>query len=323
MISSHELARLCGVSQGTVDRALHNRGRISPATRARILAMAAQHGHLPHPAAQELMGHTTSGRVVALLADDYLRSPFFLDLLAETASALRQAGMALSIALAGRGAADLAACATETVARRPRALLLVLPPEELDLPATLVAAQPVLSFLLPCRIPGVHNLLPDEAAMGRAATEHLLSLGHRRILHAHPRRRHWAIDARAAGYAAAMAAAGLPPVIVPIDDPADAAAAVRAQRATALFAHNDPLALGAIRHLQAQGLRVPEDCAVIGVDASPIIAAIDPSLTSVAYPFAGLAAQVVPILLGHAPPALPAPALQRGATTGPAPAARS
>ena len=317
MISSHELARLCGVSQGTVDRALHNRGRISAATRARILAMAAQHGHLPNPTAQELMGHTSSDRVVALLADWHLRTPFFLDLLAETAAALRQADLALSIALAGRSTAELAACATETVARRARALILVLPPADLDLPAPLVAAQPVLSFLLPCGIPGVHNLLPDEAAIGRTATEHLLALGHRRILHVHGRHRHWAVEARAAGYSAAMTAAGLPPVIVPVDDPAEAAEAVCAHGATGLFTHNDPQALGAIRHLQARGLRVPQDCSVIGVDASPIIATIDPSLTSVRYPFAGLAAQVVPTLLGQVPPDLPAPTLQRGTTTAP------
>lgn len=319
MISSQELARLCGVSQGTVDRALHNRGRISEATRARILAMAAQHGHFPNPAARELMGHTTSSQVIALLADGHLRVPFFLDLLAETAENLRRENLALGIALAGPGATHLATCATETAARRPRAMILILPPEDLELPAPLVAAQPVLSFLLPCRIPGVHNLLPNEAAIGRAATEHLLALGHRKILHVHDRRRHWAIDARAAGYVAAMTAAGLPPMILPVDDAAQAAAAVREQRATGLFTHNDPLALAALRHLQALGLRVPEDCSVIGVDGSPIITAIEPSLTSVHYPFAGLAAQVVPTILGRTAPKLPAPSLRLGTTTGPCP----
>jgi LacI family transcriptional regulator, repressor for deo operon, udp, cdd, tsx, nupC, and nupG len=316
MISSHELARLCGVSQGTVDRALHNRGRISPATRARILSMAAQHGHLPNPVAHELMGHTTSNRVVALLADNHLRTPFFLDLLAETAGALRREGMALNIALAGEGVADLVACASEAAARRARALLLILPPEDLELPATLVAAQPVVSFLLPCLVAGVRNLLPDEHAIGRAATEHLLALGHRRIIHVHAQHKpHWAMSERAAGYVAAMTAVGLTPVVVPVRDPGEAAEAVRSHRATALFSHNDPLALGTIRKLQSRGFRVPADCSVIGVDGSPIIAAIDASLTSIRYPFAGLATQLVASLLDLPLPALPPPLLHRGATT--------
>ena len=55
MISSLELARICGVSQGTVDRALHSRGRISDQTRRRILEAARKHGYTPNPAARELV----------------------------------------------------------------------------------------------------------------------------------------------------------------------------------------------------------------------------------------------------------------------------
>ena len=49
MISSLELARICKVSQGTVDRALHDRPGVSLATKARILAAARRHGYRPHP----------------------------------------------------------------------------------------------------------------------------------------------------------------------------------------------------------------------------------------------------------------------------------
>jgi len=55
MISSLELAELCGVSQGTVDRALHGRGGIAESTRAKILEAARLHGYAPNPAARELM----------------------------------------------------------------------------------------------------------------------------------------------------------------------------------------------------------------------------------------------------------------------------
>lgn len=69
MISSLQLAKLCGVSQGTVDRALHNRGRVSEQTRARILEAARAQGYVPNPAARELM--TGRSTLVAAIAPSF------------------------------------------------------------------------------------------------------------------------------------------------------------------------------------------------------------------------------------------------------------
>ena len=55
MISSTELAELCGVSRGTVDRALHGRGRVSEETKKRILAKAKEYGYVPNPVMHEIM----------------------------------------------------------------------------------------------------------------------------------------------------------------------------------------------------------------------------------------------------------------------------
>ena len=46
-ITTTQLARICGVSQGTVDRALHNRGEINPKTRERILSVAKEYNYIP------------------------------------------------------------------------------------------------------------------------------------------------------------------------------------------------------------------------------------------------------------------------------------
>ena len=46
-ITTTQLARICGVLQGTVDRALHNRGEINPETKAKILAVAKEYGYAP------------------------------------------------------------------------------------------------------------------------------------------------------------------------------------------------------------------------------------------------------------------------------------
>ena len=46
-ITTTQLARICGVSQGTVDRALHNRGDINPKTCERILEVAREYDYIP------------------------------------------------------------------------------------------------------------------------------------------------------------------------------------------------------------------------------------------------------------------------------------
>jgi LacI family transcriptional regulator len=65
---------------------------------------------------------------------------------------------------------------------------------------------------------------------------------------------------------------------------------------TALFAYNDMSAIGAIRALQEQGLRVPQDVSVIGFDDIPGAAFYTPSLTTVQQPLhrmGDVAAQVL------------------------------
>jgi DNA-binding LacI/PurR family transcriptional regulator len=89
MISSLELAKICGVSQGTVDRALHNRPGISAATKRRVLAAARQHGYQPNPVAGELLRGRS--RVVGAIVPA-LGGLFFMDLMQAVNCALAAAG---------------------------------------------------------------------------------------------------------------------------------------------------------------------------------------------------------------------------------------
>ncbi len=49
-VTTTQIAKMCGVSQGTVDRALHNRGGIDPKTKEKILKVAREYEYLPHAA---------------------------------------------------------------------------------------------------------------------------------------------------------------------------------------------------------------------------------------------------------------------------------
>ncbi|UOR03446.1 LacI family transcriptional regulator [Leucobacter allii] len=101
-------------------------------------------------------------------------------------------------------------------------------------------------------------------------------------------------SAREAGYLAELAARGLGASLVRAEQTTEAAGAAAAdamlaelasapgaEAPTAVFAVNDPLAVGAIGALRGQGLEVPRDVSVVGYDDSPIASYRLVSLTSV------------------------------------------
>jgi LacI family transcriptional regulator len=71
----------------------------------------------------------------------------------------------------------------------------------------------------------------------------------------------------------------------------------RQQALTALFCHNDCLALGAYRALAERGLRIPDDVSVIGYDDLPMCAYTAPPLSSVRQPTEGIGALITELLI--------------------------
>ncbi|MBT2905603.1 substrate-binding domain-containing protein, partial [Streptomyces sp. McG8] len=141
---------------------------------------------------------------------------------------------------------------------------------------------------------------------GLAATQHLLSLGHRRIgLIAGPPRL-LCSRARLDGYRAALEGAGVTPdeeLVVPGDFRPEAGyAGCRAlldlpEPPTAVFAASDQMALGAVEALRGRGLRVPQDMSVVGFDDLPEVRWSAPPLTTVRQPLADMGALAVRTVL--------------------------
>jgi len=294
MISSLELARLCGVSQGTVDRALHGRAGISPGTRERILSLAQQHGYRPNPAARELI--TGQSQTVGAIVPS-VNNVFFMDLFNELGRRLKERNLRLQLTPV-ESREDFLAALDEFAARRHRMALVIPPEEEISIPRSISEYLPVVSMVSPCKGRGVHFLAPDEQETGRAAVKYLHRRGHRRILHLTYVRQSYAIKARARGYREQAREMELQPQIIEGVDRESLARALKAGRPTALFCHNDWLALTALLLLSEQGIRVPEDISVLGVDNSPTLIAINPRLTTLAYPMESLGQATLDLLDG-------------------------
>ncbi len=299
MISSLELARICGVSQGTVDRALHGRGEISAATKERILKAAQKYGYRPNPLVRELLSgkSTTVGALVPSI-----NSIFFLDLLSAIKTELRQGGATAAensyrlLISPVANAQEFLEALEDFAARRCTAVLAVPPEESLKIPATLTREMKLISLVSPCKGSNVWFLTPDETQTGADAVEYLYGRGHRSILHLTYARRAHGVIAREKGYKLAMQQRGLKPIVLARPDDALLLAALRTHHATALFCHNDWLAVSTLRALEKNGIAVPREVSVLGVDASPTFRALHADITTLEYPFKSLAMQAAEII---------------------------
>lgn len=279
------MARLAGLSRATVSYVLNDTPHqaIPEATRQRVLAAAAELGYTPSAAGRALRsGHS---EVVLLLLPDWPIGPTVGQLLENLSAALADHGLTFVAhpRSAGRPVAEVWKAIT------PAAVVTF---EELDEVETkkLEAAGIELTVALFGARRGVRTMEIPEQRSGRLQAEHLALAGHRRLGYAWPDDQRLLSFARARleGVRQTCADLGLTePVVltVPIA-PDGAAAAVRRWRevdppVTGVCAYNDEVALAVLAGARRQGLDVPGDLAVIGVDNIPAAAVAAPPLTTV------------------------------------------
>jgi DNA-binding LacI/PurR family transcriptional regulator len=285
MISSLELARICGVSQGTVDRALHDRPGVSDATKRLIREAADRHGYQPHPAVRELLG-AKSSTLGALVPS--LNAVFFMDLMQTLKAACDVHGLRLFITPVS-DKADFLDALSDMAARRIRGVIAVPPEEGIEVPASVAKSLPIATVLSSVLNSSIPLFAPDERVTGKTAVAYLAGLGHERIMHVTYARQALAIDERKTGYTLAMQERRLDPIICVFGDRIEFLRDLKVHQPTALFCHNDGLALSVIRTLEAAGISVPRDVSVMGVDNSPTLNQFYPDITTLTYPAAEIA----------------------------------
>lgn len=322
-VTMRDVAHEAGVSIATVSRYYNASGPVRETTRARIERIAERLRYAPNIAARSLNTRTTD-TIGVLLPDLY--GEFFSELLRGLDRAARAHGLHLLVAGA-HGDADALSHAARALHGRVDGLIVMSP--EADADALRQRLPPDLRLVL---LGGASAALAvDNRGGARAATEHLAGLGHTRIAHLRGTAGNADADERLAGYAAAMAAAGLAPDVLNGDftEEAGGAAVERllarspGERPTALFAANDAMAVGALAALRARGLSAPADLALVGFDDVPLASHLTPALTTVHVPTAELGAAAVERLrrngdsgVSDAPQMLPALLVVRASCGG-------
>ncbi|UUU21072.1 LacI family DNA-binding transcriptional regulator [Streptomyces sp. DSM 40750] len=313
-VTIREVAERAGVSMATASRALSGNHPVPAATRARVLRAARELDYVANAHARALVG---GGRKMAAVVVRQVTSPFYAQVAEGVEAEAADRGWLCVVGATGgdpQREMDFVRLMREEGARL---VILVGGVVEDDAYRSRVAqyAQALDSsgarLVLcgrPAPDPGIPALVVefDNEAGARAITGHLLSAGHRRIVFLGGLPGNTALDARVAGYRAALAEHGLPPEAAHVVDcglgrPAGLRAMTEllkeTREFTAVFAGDDMVAAGALRAIAETGLSVPDDISVVGYNDIPLAEDFDPPLTTVRTPAEELGRAAVRIAL--------------------------
>ena len=267
-ITLEDIARALNVSKMTVSRAINNHPEISRQTRARILAAAQKMNYRPNQFARALT--TNHSYLIGIVVPDLMHS-YFAEICRGVESQARPVGYQNLI------------CSTDEEARKEMDEIEALLSRTDGLIVASALAKSEAKFYRRLLSDGANIVLidrvldglrcsavtTDDVEVGRLATQHLIKLGHRKIGHLRGPNVSTSLK-RFEGYQQMLLRARLKPLVHECGfTEADGYRAMQQWIAkgnlpTAIFAANDPTAVGAMVALNEAGLSVPEDIAFVG-----------------------------------------------------------
>ncbi len=303
------IGKLAGVSRSTVSRVLNDHPDVRPEVRMRVEAVIEKTGYLPNQAARALVSNRTGliGLMMPTDVDELFGDPYYSALVHGIQEGCDETGSILSI--------------FPFYGQRGQTVLLPTLMSQGFLDGVIATAGPRSDELIamlrdrgknvvvighPADPTGLRRVDVESRSGSAAATAHLVGLDRQHVGFVGPTSDYLFGVERLDGYRNAIVAAGRAPDdrLVRHDEPNveggyRATLAILPERPDALYVATDPMAEGALRALDEQGLRVPEDVAVVGFDGLPNGRTTDPVLTTVVQPVAEVGRTAVRLLSGH------------------------
>ena len=275
-----DVAKLAGVSKSTASRALSGRGSVSARTQTRVASAAEELGFVPSSAAESLA--TGRSRNIAVVTP-FINRWFYAEVIDGVESALIGAGYDLT----------LYRLTDETDQRKNLfdyflvrkgvdaviALTLFISDDEVQKLRKL--GKPIVG--IGGQIPGIPTFSIDDVATTRRATEHLIELGHTRLVHVggdQEKQLDFEVHSnRLKGFRQALSKAGLEQAPDFFADDFDISGGYRSalnalrdadSRPTAVVAGSDEIAIGVMTAARELGIRIPDQLSIIGIDGHPL-----------------------------------------------------
>jgi len=300
-MKSDEIAKLAGVSRSTVSRVLNHYTNVPEATRVKVQNVIDQYGYTPNQAARALAG-TANDIIELVIADiDSTRdsslfrgasSPYFLETIYFMINAAKEKGLMVLVNVI-TNPKDFNKIRVNFQTKMIKAGIIIgFPYGNSDVTNWVASGYNVIAVDNFTRDEiSIHNakaINSDNFEGGKMATSYLISKGHKKIGFIEGDSRLSAIE-RKNGYLSAMNEAGypiMPNTMIKANYNEEMAYTetkklLKSADITALFCSNDIMAMGAIKAIEEEGLRVPEDISIVGFDNHDFSKFIKHKITSV------------------------------------------
>ncbi|MEZ8135183.1 DNA-binding transcriptional regulator CytR [Vibrio splendidus] len=291
MATMKDVAQLAGVSTATVSRALMNPEKVSVSTRKRVETAVLEAGYSPNTLARNLR-RNESKTIITIVPD--ICDPYFVEIIRGIEDAAVENDYLVLLGDSGQQKKRESSFVNLVFTKQADGMLLlgtdhpfdVSKPEQKNLPPMVMACE----FAPELELPTVHI---DNLTSAFEAVNYLAQLGHKRIAQISGPTTATLCKFRQQGYQQALRRAGVsmnPAYSTVGDFTFEAGAqAVRQllalpEQPTAIFCHNDAMAIGAIQEAKKLGLRVPQDLSIVGFDDIQFAQYCDPPLTTISQP---------------------------------------
>lgn len=285
-ITIHDISKELGIDSSTVSRALNNSARVTQKTKDKILEKASELGYQRNSLASKLRTNKTN--TIGVIVPRISRH-FFSRVIAGIEETAFDAGY------------DVIICQSLESLKREKKLVETLLSNRVDGILISVSMQtqevdylksndtPLIFFDRPYRVSENTNVIIDDYRVAFNATEHLISIGCKNIVHfsgpleleLYRRRKKGFIDALEKHNLNITEQNIIESRLMQEDGIENAKKVLNLQEVDGVFSANDTAAISAMQYLKKEGVKIPEDIAFVGFSNEPISAVIEPPLTTV------------------------------------------
>lgn len=307
-VGIREVAKLAGVSTGTVSRVLNDHPSVTEELRGRVRRIIEELGYTPDPSARSMRGKVS--RLIGIVIPD-LTNPFFAELVQSAEQAAASHGYNIIVMTSFDHAAKEADRIAQLTSRKVDGIIVV-PSNDFH---AIKPPKGLPIVVVDRLLPGYAGIAADHRDGARLGVDYLLKLGHRRIGFISGPKDSVPANDRLKGYLDAIGQMPDNPQSQESSLIAEAAfdyesgraaghyllARARHERPTAIFTSSDQQAIGCMRAAHDLGIPIPAALSIVSFDGIPLSRMTTPRLTTVKQPIQKIADATVAVLLNKQP----------------------
>jgi len=292
-VTIKDIAKQLNISPSTVSRALRDHPDISPETKKAVNNLAKELDYHPNSIAQSLQKRRTN--LIGVIVPE-IKHDFFSAAISGIEEIAYRAGYAIIVSQSNENYEREVVNVRALLSNRVAGLLISISQSTANSDHfKLLERQktPFVFFDRVCEDVNTSKVVVDDFDGAYTATEHLIKKGYQRIAHlAGPK--HISISKkRLEGYKSALNENNMlfDERLVVYGGFNEEEGRLGFQRLfqleqmpDAIFAVNDPVAIGAFEKIKEHGFKIPEDIALVGFSNNPVTRLIEPSLTTISQP---------------------------------------